>query len=245
MKHLLAATFLCLLYGVSLANAATSSNDWLTQAVNSPLRTAEEKARDINRRPVETLQFFGLQPNMRVVELMPGGGWYSKILSAALADSGELYISFGTDRVPEELSFSATGTMAGRTKLPGAGYIYDIEEVDIGVKDADLVLTFRNMHNFSASGRAKLNQAAFEALKPGGIYGVIDHSKRHMEAFGDWTWRRLDPVLVIKEAQQAGFVFEDFADLHARPEDELKYDTRHDSLVNESDRFTLKFRKPR
>ena len=107
-----------------------------------------------------------------------------------------------------------------------------------------MILTFRNAHNFTAETRARLNKAAFAALKPGGVYGIVDHTKRHMEPLGDWTWRRLDPVMVILEAVQAGFIFEAYSDLHARQEDELKYDTRHDSLVNESDRFTLKFRKP-
>ena len=107
-----------------------------------------------------------------------------------------------------------------------------------------MVLTFRNAHNLDSAGRISLSEAAFAALKPGGVFGVVDHTKRHMEAFSKATWRRTDPVQIIKEALAAGFEFVDYSDLHARPEDGLEFDTRHESLVNESDRYTLKFTKP-
>jgi predicted methyltransferase len=108
-----------------------------------------------------------------------------------------------------------------------------------------MVLTFRNAHNLNSAARTSLNRAVFAALKPGGIYGVVDHTKRHMQGIKKWTWRRSDPVQIIHEAILAGFEFVDYSDIHARPEDELLYDTRHDSLINETDRFTLKFRKPK
>ena len=73
---------------------------------------------------------------------------------------------------------------------------------------------------------------------------MIDHTKRHMEAFSKPTWRRTDPVQIINEVLAAGFEFVDYSALHARPEDGLVFDTRHDSLPNETDRYTLKFRKP-
>lgn len=244
MKILTSLLLTAFLTGLNLTTASAELEGWLQQAVNNPLRSDEEKTRDVNRQPIATLTFFGLQPDMRVVELMPGGGWYSKILGAALAKEGEFYAAFGTDRIHEKVKFISTGTMSNRSKQDSAGFIFDIDSADLGVDNVDMVLTFRNMHNFSPAARSKINKAVFDALKPGGVYAVIDHSKRHMEAFGDWTWRRIDPVLVIKEVQQAGFVLEDFSSLHARAEDELKYDTRHDSLVNESDRFTLRFRKP-
>lgn len=244
MKPLHRLFYIGLLIMFGFNHAFAEPTGWLQQATDNPLRTDKEKARDVNRQPIATLAFFGLQPDMRVVELMPGGGWYSKILGAALAKDGEFYAAFGTDRIHEEVKFISTGTMSNRSKQDSAGFIFDIDSADLGVNNVDMVLTFRNMHNFSPIARGKINKAVFDALKPGGVYAVIDHSKRHMEAFGDWTWRRIDPVLVIKEVQQVGFEFEDFSSLHARPEDELKYDTRHDSLINESDRFTLRFRKP-
>ena len=107
-----------------------------------------------------------------------------------------------------------------------------------------MVLTLRNYHNMTPATRAVLNTAVFDALKPGGVYGIKDHTRRHMDPGSEETWRRVDPVLVIKEVQAAGFVFEDFSTLHYRPDDELRYDSQRPSLAGYSDRFTLRFRKP-
>lgn len=218
--------------------------------LNHPSRTAEEKARDVNRKPLETLAFFGIQKDMRVVELFPGGGWYTKLLSPYLADKGQLYVAMGTSRIEGKLDeyglvgVKPTGKVTGFEQSDSPGYIYDVESIDLEQKGVDMVLTFRNAHNLTSEARMILNRAVFSALKPGGIYGVIDHSKRHMEAFRGESWRRADPVVIIKEALQSGFELLDYSDIHARPEDNLQHDSRHDSLPNESDRFTLKFRKP-
>ncbi len=218
--------------------------------LNHANRTAEEKARDANRKPVETLAFFEVENDMRVVELFPGRGWYTKLLAPYLKQNGKLYISLGTQRVEDQLAdlgfdnVDVVGTVEGFTKTEDEGYIYSVDKIDLGVSNVDRVLTFRNAHNLTPAARAILNKAVFDALKPGGVYGVIDHTKRHMEPFAGETWRRVDPVIIIKEALDAGFVFESFSDIHARPEDNLQHDSRHESLPNESDRFTLKFRKP-
>jgi predicted methyltransferase len=116
--------------------------------------------------------------------------------------------------------------------------------IDLPIKDVDMVLTFRNLHNMTPETRAKLNRAVFTALRPGGIYGIIDHTRRHNEPGTVETWRRIDPVLVIKELLDAGFELVDYSNLHYRPDDELRYDTARPSVANYSDRFTLKFRKP-
>ena len=135
-----------------------------------------------------------------------------------------------------------------------AGYLYDcltseeakkeILEVDgLGVSDADIVFTFRNYHNFDAAGRAAMNKAAYDALKIGGTYAVVDHTRRHMEADNPENRRRLDPVLAIKEIQQAGFELVDFSDLHFRPDDELRYEVGRKTVTGNTDRWTLKFVK--
>ena len=243
MKAWISLPVLSLLASFALADN-NNNNSFLRDAVNSEARSNEEIARDINRKPIQTLEFFGLKPGMTVIELLPGGGWYSKILTAALADKGQYYAALGTDRLLKVLDVKTIGKTSELKKQDGAGAIYQVDEVDLEITDVDMILTFRNAHNFTAETRGRINKAAFAALKSGGVYGIVDHTKRHMEPASDWTWRRLDPVMVIQEAVQAGFIFEAYSDLHARAEDELKYDTQHDSLVNESDRFTLKFRKP-
>jgi predicted methyltransferase len=114
----------------------------------------------------------------------------------------------------------------------------------LGVKRLDMVLTFRNMHNFSEEGRSNIDTAVFEALKSGGVYGVVDHTKRHMQPSNDELGRRMDPVTVIKEVQAAGFEFVDFSPLHYRPDDELRYEVGRKTVTGNSDRFTLMFKKP-
>ena len=218
--------------------------------LNQPSRSAEEKGRDRNRVPRETLGFFGLRDDMRVIELFPGEGWYTRLLAPFLAQNGTLYVAMGTGRVEEQLNTPGlskvvpTGKVVNFTKTDSPGYIYSVDSIDFEQTGVDMVLTFRNAHNLDSAGRISLSEAAFAALKPGGVFGVVDHTKRHMEAFSKATWRRTDPVQIIKEALAAGFEFVDYSDLHARPEDGLEFDTRHESLVNESDRYTLKFTKP-
>ena len=113
-----------------------------------------------------------------------------------------------------------------------------------GTNDLDLVVTFRNMHNFTPDGRAKMNAAVFESLQSGGRYGVIDHSLRHMEQMSRESRRRVDVVQIIKEVQAAGFELVDYSDLHYRPDDELRYEVGRASVTGNTDRFTLLFRKP-
>ncbi|MBM4213563.1 MAG: class I SAM-dependent methyltransferase [Gammaproteobacteria bacterium] len=222
----------------------------IEKALASPIRTAEERARDnLERKPVQTLEFFGLQPNMTVVEIMPGAGWYTKVLGQVLADKGTLHVSIGASRLAprlKEWGLDKVKVSDGKfvTKPSGQRGVFDAESIEIPVQNADLVLTFRNLHNMTPGARALVNKAVFDALKPGGVYGVVDHTRRHNEPTSPENWRRIDPVVVIKEALDAGFIFEAFSDLHYRPDDELKYDSQRPSIAGYSDRFTLKFRKP-
>ena len=113
-----------------------------------------------------------------------------------------------------------------------------------GVSDLDMVLTFRNLHNFNPEARAVMNKQVFKALKSGGLYGVVDHTRRHMEAHDRENRRRIDPVLVIKEMLEIGFEFVDYSDLHYRADDELEYEVGRRSVSGNTDRFTMLFRKP-
>ena len=83
----------------------------------------------------------------------------------------------------------------------------------------------------------------YDALKPGGIYAAVDHNRRHMEPDNPENRRRIDPVLVIKEIQSAGFELVDFSELHYRPDDELRFEVGRRSVTGNTDRWTLKFRK--
>ena len=217
-------------------------------ALAADVRSEQERGRDANRLPLQTLQFFGLEADMTVLELVPGGGWYTKVLAPVLAEDGELVLAIGAQRageMAEGLGWDVEVINSGTFVPPAAGERQaGIENLSLGAGRFDMVLTFRNQHNFNESGRRAMNVAAFEALKSGGIYGVVDHTRRHNEAQTAENWRRVDPVLAIKEAQAAGFEFVDFSNLHFRADDELRYEVGRRSVTGNTDRFTLKFRKP-
>lgn len=236
------------LAGNVFADADTDAK--ITAAMDAEARPQADRDRDENRKPLETLSFFGLEDDMRVLELLPGGGWYTRILAPVLAEDGQLYVAVGTGTVSENLlneegfgdvEVIDAGDNLRRDETIGA---YVVDEVDFGVDDLDMVLTFRNLHNFDPASREKLNAAVFESLKPGGVYGVVDHTRRHMQESNAENRRRIDPVLVIKEMLDAGFEFEGYSDLHYRPDDELLYEVGRKSVTGNTDRFTLLFRKP-
>ncbi len=239
-----------LLIAALSAHAANEIDAKVTAALAAESRPESHRERDRNRMPLQTLQFFGLKDNMRVIELIPGGGWYTRVLAPVLAENGKLYVALGTGRVSEtvltEPGFEKVEVIETNENLhrPAESRYYVMDEFDFGVRDVDMVLTFRNVHNFGAEGRALMHREAFEALKSGGVYGVVDHTRRHMEPDDPENRRRIDPVLVVREAQAAGFEFVDFADLHYRADDELEYEVGRRSVSGNTDRFTLLFRKP-
>lgn len=222
----------------------------LETAMAADVRTSADTDRDRNRKPVETLEFFGLRDDMKVVELIPGGGWYTKLLAPVLADNGEFYIAYGASRAQKKLGgepgFEKMQVLAEGVKMgrPEGARFYAASNTDLGVKNADIVFTFRNYHNFDAESRAAINNSAFKALKRGGTYAVVDHTRRHMQKLDNENGRRIDPVLAIKEIQAAGFELVDFTDLHYRADDELRYEVGRKTVTGNTDRWTLKFRKP-
>jgi predicted methyltransferase len=241
---------LLLLAAVAQASDFSAVETKLEAAMQADVRSEAEVERDRNRSPVETLEFFGLRDDMKVVELLPGGGWYTKLLAPVMADNGEFYVALGTTRVKERVlnqdGFEQVKVVAEDAKIyrPEGSRFYALELDSLEVEDVDIVFTFRNYHKFAAEGRAAMNRAAYDALKPGGTYALVDHSRRHMEEDNGENRRRVDPVLAIKEIEAAGFEFLDFTDLHFRPDDELRYEVGRKTVTGNTDRWTLKFRKP-
>lgn len=232
----------------SAVSQAADLDAVMAKAIDSPARTDADKARDANRKPAETLKFFQLEPNMKVLELVPGGGWYTKILAPILKDEGKLYLAVGTTRIEggllKEPGFEKVSVVKVDSDLARNGGPSDGTYMKFDVKDLDMVLTFRNLHNFAAGGRNAINKAAFDSLKPGGLYGVIDHTRRHNEPQNSENGRRMDPVLAIKEIESVGFEFVDYSDLHYRASDKLELELRKEGVAGKTDRFTFLFRKP-
>ncbi len=249
MKYLLILLML-MTSTIALADSFDTTEAKLKTAMASDIRTDAEKERDRNRLPIQTLKFFGLRDDMKIVELIPGGGWYSKLLAPVMKENGEYYAALGTGRIADTLmsepGFERAKIIATDAKMyhPQGARNYVLETNGLGVNGMDMVLTFRNYHNFNAAGRAAMNKAVFDALRSGGVYGVVDHNRRHMEADNPENRRRIDPVSAIKEIQAAGFKFVDYATLHFRPDDELRYEVGRKTVTGNTDRFTLKFVKP-
>jgi len=224
----------------------------IQQAMQSDIRTDAEKVRDRNRNPIRTLDFFGLKDNMTVLELIPAGGWYTKILGPVLRDKGLLYITepdYYTAVTDEALKLTGMDRVK---RIPWGKWEGNVDPNvrsfpppgHWNIKNVDIVLTFRNYHNFSVDARAVLDREIYNILKPGGHYGIIDHTRRHMETDNPENGRRVDPVAVIKEIQAAGFIFVDYSNVHYTPDDELRYEVGRTSVTGNTDRFTLLFKKP-
>ncbi|MBV1876320.1 MAG: hypothetical protein KUG79_01640 [Pseudomonadales bacterium] len=231
--------------------SATASK--LENAVKHQRRTASETARDQNRKPVDTLEFFRFRDDMTVLELLPGGGWYTRLLAPVLEEKGKLYIAMGAERIANTLIGQEGFNSLSLIPFERSNYIRTAGNYraslnnfnfDIKAKQVDLTLTFRNLHNFDAQGRRAMNDAIYKVLKPGGLYGVVDHTKRHMQANQSELRRRMDPVQVIQEIEASGFEFIDYSTLHFRADDELRYEVGRKTVTGNTDRFTLLFRRP-
>ena len=239
-----------LLSFVAVAYAANDIDSKVEAALAADARPQADRDRDRNRRPLDTLNFFGMKDDMRVLELIPGGGWYTRVLAPVLAENGKLYVALATRRVSEgvltEAGFEQVELLETTDNLhrPEGSRTYVMEDFEFGVSGLDMVLTFRNVHNFDPESRARMNSQVFKSLKRGGLYGVVDHTARHMERPNHENRRRLDPVLVIKEMLGQGFEFVDYSDLHYRADDTLIYEVGRRTVTGNTDRFTLLFRKP-
>ncbi|WP_370979814.1 class I SAM-dependent methyltransferase [Agaribacterium sp. ZY112] len=218
--------------------------------MDMPHRTDEDRARDNNRNPVSALDFIGLKPDMKVLEFGPGDGWYTKILGPLLKDKGELYIAYRKEWLDFLDPLLKEKPLASVKKLPvdinwsNESMSFIFGRFELPVRDVDMLLCIREYHNFSGGDRMVFNKQAFKALKPGGRYVVIDHTRRHMQKDTYENYRREDPVDVILEAQAAGFVLDKSSDMFYRADDELRYEVGRKTVAGNTDRFTLVFKKP-
>lgn len=247
----LASTVLLFFSGSALAQEQSPFQEKVKSVMSMKHRDDADRDRDRNRDPVQALEFFGMREDMRVIEFGPGAGWYTKILAPLLKDKGELYVAaseWSLDQLKPILKPKAM-RQANRLPIPVGWNDKEVRytvdgDLDYGMSDADMVLNIREYHSFNSEDKAKLNKAAFLALKPGGRYVVIDHSRRHMQPETNELRRREDPVQVILEVQAAGFILEKSSDMFFRPDDELRYEVGRKTVAGNTDRFTFVFRKP-
>lgn len=251
----------------SLARA----DEALKAALSGAQRTPASAARDASRHPYETLSFFGIRPDMTVVEIKPGGGWYTEILAPYLRDNGKLYAAHFAAN--SDIEYFRKGLAAFRDKLAANPAVYDRVVVTelappgalaiAPAGSADMVLTFRNVHNWLKPEGNELNvmKAAFAALKPGGVLGIVEHRA----ATGTSREQSIESgymaeAMVIEAATAAGFVLEQSSEINANPADTHDHPKGVWTLpprlalgeqdramyleIGESDRMTLRLRKP-
>lgn len=240
-------------------------------------RSDENKVRDPARHPQETLEFFGIQRNMTVVELWPGGGWYTEILGPYLRDEGKLIVTntspdherYGARAKEYEDNIKAHPELYGDVTVVAQPGAPTDALVLAPAGTVDLVVTFRNSHGWYNGGTTELIYAAvFEALKPGGVFGIVQHRANEGGDVAAMSKQGYLPEsVVIEAAQKAGFELVEKSEINANPKDTKDYPggvwTLPPSLsgpeegkeqtaeekakytaIGESDRMTLKFKKP-
>jgi predicted methyltransferase len=278
------------LWGAALAAAAAVTDDCVTvdnspdggeepamtsaaleAAVAAPTRTPANLARDRYRHPAETLAFFGVEPDDTVVEIWPGGGWYTEILAPYLASGGgRLYV------VAPEWGMNGVNKLKAANpavygNVLGADFpAFDASATRVPDGSADVVLTFRNVHNWRMGYRRDDKQdyapeafrQIYAMLKPGGVLGVVDHRlPEDADAERERTSGYIKTSTVRGLAEQAGFRFAGAAEINANPKDSADWpdgvwtlppvlrngdvDREKYLAIGESDRMTLKFVKPR
>ena len=254
------------------APAATDANAALDAAIAGAWRDPANTARDIHRHPAQTLSFFGIAPDMTVVEITPGGGWYAEILApylkeqghyvAAVVDPAALAEGGGRDYQQKSRDGLEKKFADAPAQFEQATVVaYDPKAPALGAPgSADMVVTFRNVHNWRGSGQAEgMFKAFHEVLKPGGTLGVVEH-RAAADVPADDKSGYVGQDQVIALATAAGFELAESSEINANPldtkdhpngvwtlppgnnhpeEDRAKY-----QAIGESDRMTLRFVKP-
>jgi predicted methyltransferase len=251
------------------SHAAHHGDTALDAALAASTRSAANVARDQYRHPGETLRFFGIRPDMTVVELMPGGGWYTEILAPYLAPSGTYYAAAPGGKYGEMIAakLAADPATYGKVRLvpfPAAKGPAAEGKAQVPDGSADLVLTFRNIHNLIMDGEDAAAQTFSDIhrmLKPGGVLGVVDHRlPEDADSAREKTSGYIKTSTVKRLAEAAGFRLDAESDVNANPRDTKDYpqgvwtlpptlklgdqDRARYLAIGESDRMTLRFVKP-
>jgi predicted methyltransferase len=250
----------------------TSASDFTASQLDSVLagswRPESNRARDVYRHPKATLQFFGVRPDQTLIEITPGGGWYSEILAPLLHDDGHYIAAVaasareGEDRRDDSAlhrKFAADPAHYGNARIVA----FDPKAPSFGPPaSADRVLTFRNVHNWVMADTAPaMFKAFFAVLRPGGVLGVVDHRADDGASLDSVKQSGYLPTsYVAKLATDAGFTLDESSEINANPKDTRDYakgvwtlpptltlgekDRAKYQAIGESDRMTLRFVKP-
>lgn len=270
--HTQVSAALMLIFVAAAALAADAAPDPLEAAIASPARTPKFVTRDVYRHPLETLRFFGLRPDQSVVEIWPGRGWYMEILAPYLRERGKYYAAIeadsgGTDNEATENEKFIRKKIADDPARFGKVIVTNLHPPELTEicppGTADVVLTFRNVHNWLESGTQQAQfDTFFKALKPGGVLGVVEHRAKPGASMQEMSKSGyVDEAYVKKLAANAGFRFDAASPVNDNPKDTKDYpqgvwtlpptltlgekDKAKYLAIGESDRMTLRFVKPK
>jgi predicted methyltransferase len=220
---------------------------YIAAAIADTARPAEDTARDADRKPGETLVFAGVKPGMKILELAPGKGYFTRLLCAAVGPSGHVYATTGAQQpdkpLPPVQALAADPHYGNLTAI-----VKKTADPLVVPEKVDLVWTSQNYHDFhniTEIDIATINKRVFEALKPGGIYFVLDHSAQNGSGARDTnTLHRIDEDTVKQEVEAAGFKFVGESNLLRNKADPRTAKVFDPAIQGHTDQFLLKFKKP-
>ncbi|HSQ95932.1 MAG TPA: methyltransferase [Croceibacterium sp.] len=232
---------------LAVSAAAQAPSTAITAAVADSLRPAADTARDVHRKPAQIVAFAEVKPGDKVAELMPGGGYYTRVLAKTVGPKGHVYAL-----VPTGFA-NRPGGLDALKKLAAQYANVTIVATDLASfkldTPVDVVWTTENYHDFHNGPTANipgLNAAAFAALKKGGVYYIEDHAAAAGAGTTTTsTLHRIDPAAVISEVKAAGFKLDAKSNLLANPADAHDKAVFDPSIRGETDKLALRFRKPR
>jgi predicted methyltransferase len=235
---------------VPVAHAADKVPAAINQAVADKSRPAEDQARDVNRKPAEVIAFAGMRKGEHVAELFPGGGYFTRIFAKVVGDKGVVYAITPPPR--PNAPAGAPDPAAGANLVAAENKnvkVVTLNPEKLAPEPVDLVWTsdnYHDLHNRQGADLGAFNKAVFDALKPGGVYIVIDHAAAPgAGATVTSTLHRIDPETVKSEVTAAGFRLEDESTVLKNPDDPHTAGVRDPSIRGKTDQFVLKFRKPK
>ena len=235
---------------VPVAHAADKVPAAISAAVADKSRPAEDQARDANRKPAEVIAFAGIKKGDKVAELLPGGGYFTRIFAKVVGDNGVVY-ALTPPRRPDAAA-GAPDPAAGANLVAAENKNVKVSTLTlekVAPEPVDVVWTsdnYHDVHNRPGADLGAFNKAVFDALKPGGVYIVIDHAAAPgAGATVTSTLHRIDPETVKSEVTGAGFKLDGESSVLKNPDDPHTAGVRDPSVRGKTDQFVLKFRKPK
>jgi predicted methyltransferase len=246
---LLALVGVCISVGGTDA-AGVKIPAYVTAAIADPARPAGDTKSDPNRKPAETVAFAGLRPGDRVVDLLPGKGYFTHIFAKVVGPKGWVYAYFPSDLDERYKKNNVQIPPPADPAFPNVSYLHEPVAKFLVPEKVDMVWTSQNYHDlhdkfFGPADVDAVNKAIFAALKPGGYYVVLDHAAERGSGLRDTdTLHRIDPDQVKREVLKAGFVFSGSTDILHNPADDHTKRVFDTAIRGETDQFIFKFRKP-